>query len=168
MFKIEFVFSKVFVKSKSLFYTILVVLCVNWKLFFEGRWIFFPFKHEILRKIAKDFKKIYCMHSVITWAQSINFWPSFSWETYTNRKNILLLTVHSSSRQVARIPNRGWLCKTVYPGHEEFSCHFIQKRGNSFGFWQKNGTSIALKCVSVEEKGWKEQLVDGMKIFFLD
>lgn len=27
-------------------------------------------------------------------------------------KNIPLLTVHFSSRQVTRIPNRGWLCKT--------------------------------------------------------
>lgn len=52
------------------------------------------------------------MHSMITRVQSINFWPPFSWETYTNRKNILLLTMHSSSRQVTRIPNRGCLCKT--------------------------------------------------------
>ena len=65
------------------------------------------------------------MHSMITRVQIFGL-PSPDKRIQTE-KNIPLLTVHFSSRQVTRIPNRGWLCKTVYTGHEEFSCHFIQK-----------------------------------------
>ena len=68
------------------------------------------------------------MHNMITRVQIFGL-PSPDKRIQTE-KNIPLLTVHFSSRQVSRILNRGWLCKTVYTGrkgHEEFSCHFIQK-----------------------------------------